>query len=80
MSVPIQPKIYHIMHVDRLPSIIVDNNLWCDVEIAKRAPSGTGIGMKQIKERRINKTLASHSNLHVSECVNAIKLRKKEVK
>lgn len=69
MSVPIRPKIYHIVHVDRLASIIADGNLWCDAEIAKRAPSGTGIGMNKIKERRLNKTLASHSNLHVGECV-----------
>lgn len=30
MTVPAQPKIYHIVHVDRLPSIIADGCLWCD--------------------------------------------------
>ncbi|MDI6750467.1 MAG: DUF4433 domain-containing protein [Rhodocyclaceae bacterium] len=28
--VPPQPKIYHIAHVDRLPSIAADGFLWCD--------------------------------------------------
>lgn len=28
MTVPAQPKIYHIVHVDRLPSIVADGCLW----------------------------------------------------
>ena len=35
MTVPMQPKIYHIMHVDRLPSIVADGYLWCDAEIVR---------------------------------------------
>jgi len=38
MTVPAQPKIYHIVHVDRLPSIIADGGLWCDAEIVRRSP------------------------------------------
>jgi hypothetical protein len=30
MPVPAQPKIYHIVHVDRLPSIVADGFLWSD--------------------------------------------------
>ena len=30
MAPPAQPKIYHIAHFDRLPSIIADGSLWCD--------------------------------------------------
>ena len=70
MTVPAQPKIYHIVHVDRLPSIIADGYLWCDAEILRRAPSGTTIGMSSIKQRRLNElTLTSHSGLHVGDCV-----------
>lgn len=36
MTAPAQPKIYHIVHVDRLPSIISDEYLWCDAEIVRR--------------------------------------------
>ena len=70
MPVPTQPKIYHIVHLDRLPSIIADNCLWCDAEIVRRSPSGTTIGVKIIKQRRLNKlTLTSHPNLYVGDCV-----------
>ena len=69
MSVPAHPKIYHIAHVDRLPSIINDKCLWCDAEIIQRSLSGTAIGMNSIKQRRLNKTLSSYPNLRVGDCV-----------
>jgi hypothetical protein len=70
MSVPAQPKIYHIVHVDRLPSIIADGGLWSDAEIQRRSLSGTTIGMDQIKQRRLNElTLNSHPGLFVGACV-----------
>ena len=70
MPVPAKPKIYHIVHVDRLPSIINDGWLWCDAEIVRRSPSGTIIGMDAIKQRRLKElTLTSHSDLHVGDCV-----------
>ncbi len=70
MTVPAQPKIYHIVHVDRLPSIIADGCLWCDAEILRRSPPGTTIGMNGIKQRRLNElTLTSHPELHVGDCV-----------
>ena len=31
---PAEPKLYHIVHVDRLASIISDGCLWCDAEVA----------------------------------------------
>ena len=30
MTVPAQPKLYHIVHVDRLRSIVADGRLCCD--------------------------------------------------
>ena len=68
--VPTAPKIYHIVHVDRLPSIIVDNGLWCDAEVVRRSSGGTTIGMNKIKQRRLEElTLTSHPGLHVGDCV-----------
>lgn len=68
--VPLHPKIYHIAHVDRLPSIVADGFLWCDSEIVRRAPAGTTIGMSGIKQRRLNElSLSSHHDLHVGDCV-----------
>ncbi|MCF8057201.1 MAG: DUF4433 domain-containing protein [Desulfocapsa sp.] len=70
MTVPTQPKIYHIVHADRLPSIINSNGLLCDAEIVRSAPPGTTIGMDRIKQRRLNElTLTSHPDLYVGDCV-----------
>lgn len=70
MTVPAQPKLYHIAHVDRLPSIVADQCLWCDREVQRRAPPGTTIGMNSIKQRRLNELrLASHPGLFVGDCV-----------
>lgn len=70
MKTPNNPKIYHIAHVDRLPSIVNDGFLWCDAEIVQRSPSGTTIGMSDIKRRRLERlTLTSHPDLHVGDCV-----------
>lgn len=70
MTIPAQPKIYHIVHVDRLPSIIADQCLWCDAEVVRRLPQGSSIGMIKIKQRRLNELcLASHPALHVGDCV-----------
>jgi len=70
MPVPPRPKIYHIAHVDRLPSIVADGFLWCDAEIIRRTPQGTSIGMNNIKQRRLNELrLTSHPDLYVGDCV-----------
>ena len=70
MPVPTQPKIYHIVHEDRLQSIIADGCLWCDTEIVRHSPPGTTIGMNRIKQRRLEElTLPSYPNLHVGDCV-----------
>lgn len=63
------PKIYHIVHVDRLTSIAADNSLWCDAEILRYGPLGTTIGMNSIKQRRLQNSLSSHPDLHVGDCV-----------
>jgi hypothetical protein len=70
MPVPAQPKIYHIVHVDRLESILRDGCLWSDAEVQRRKCAGTTIGMSNIKRRRLEEnTLASHPRLRVGDCV-----------
>jgi hypothetical protein len=68
-TVPLQPKIYHIVHVDKLASIAADGFLWSDVVLDGKAVPGTVIGMDHIKERRKANALPSHPALHVGECV-----------
>ena len=70
MPIPDNPKIYHIVHVDRLPSIIADGFIWSDAEAGRRGAPGTTIGMGAIKQRRLTKLpLNSHPDLRVGECV-----------
>lgn len=70
MPPPDPTKIYHIIHVDRLPSVLAAGCLLCDAEMVNRPASGTGIGMDEIKLRRLNElTLTSHPGLYVGQCV-----------
>ncbi len=69
MPVPARPRIYHIVHVDRLASIIADGFLWSDSAMVQRQGAGTTIGMSNIKARRLNElSLSSHPGLHVGHC------------
>ena len=68
-TVPRNPKIVHIIHVDRLPSVIEEGCLWCDAAVAERPLAGTTIGIGEIKLRRMSHPLTSHPTLKVGECV-----------
>jgi len=70
MPVPVNPKIYHIVHVDKLSSIAEDGFLFSDIEMMQRPENGTVIGMNNIKARRMNELiLDSHPGLYVGQCV-----------
>ena len=69
MTPPSEPKIYHIVHVDRLPSIIADRALLSDAALQENPRPGTTIGMGEIKQRRLESQLSSHPGLCVGECV-----------
>jgi ssDNA thymidine ADP-ribosyltransferase, DarT len=66
---PAQPKIYHIVHVDRLASVINAGCLWSDSAMAEHAQPGTTIGMGGIKQRRLSLPVDSHPGSHVGEFV-----------
>ena len=70
-TVPTRPKIYHIVHTDRLSSITADEYLWSDSEMENRSGSSTGtsIGISEIKRSRRVKVLPSYPDLHVGDCV-----------
>lgn len=69
MPPPEHPKIYHIVHVDRLASIAADGYLFSDRVISEREGAGTTIGMGRIKRRRLSLPIACQPGLHVGECV-----------
>lgn len=58
-------NIYHITHINNLPSIIQAGGLWCDDEVAKGRVEATGIAHQHIKDRRANRIvpLAPGGNL-----------------
>ena len=68
-AVPEKIHIYHIVHMDRLPSIIDDGYLWSDAETRRRGSPGTTVGMQSIKDRRLTFPLDSHPDLMVGSCV-----------
>lgn len=70
MPIPERPKIYHIVHVDRLASIVRGGGLICDAAVVAQAKPGTTIGMSDIKHRRLHELqLTSHPGLFVGHCV-----------
>lgn len=69
MPPPTAPKIYHIVHVDRLASIVSDASLLCDAEVQRRERPGTTIGIEEIKQRRLINPVKCHKDLRVGDCV-----------
>jgi len=64
------PKIYHILHVDKLQSIINSDGLFSDAEVIRQGFGGTTIGMSSIKKRRLEElTLTTYPDVYVGECV-----------
>ena len=67
---PQNPKIYHIVHIDKLHSIINSGGLLSDSEVIARGLGGTTIGMSSIKQRRLTElTLDTYPDLYVGGCV-----------
>jgi hypothetical protein len=66
---PNRPKLYHITHVNYLPSIIADGMLLSDALLIARQGASSGIGISKIKERRLTMPISCHPALHVGECV-----------
>jgi hypothetical protein len=70
MPRPEHPKIYHIVHVDRLESIACDGSLWSDAAMVANPKPGTVIGMNEIKRRRLYELqVSTHPGLFVGHCV-----------
>lgn len=68
MTTPIRPKIYHIVHINNLASIVADGHLWSDAVMAERS-SQTVIGIGRIKQRRLGLPVSCHLGISVGDCV-----------
>jgi len=53
MSIPAEPKIYHITHVRNLPQIVQAGRAWSDAKRIELGFSCTIVGMSDIKRRRL---------------------------
>jgi hypothetical protein len=69
MAIPNTIRIYHIVHVDRLASIIGEGFLWSDADVRLAPKPGTTVGMQTLKDRRLGQPLASRPGLMVGACV-----------
>jgi hypothetical protein len=68
-SIPKHPKLYHITHVDNLPSILSAGGLLSDAAIMKQGGPETGIGINTIKKRRLRLPVKCHPGDKVGEYV-----------
>ncbi|MEO6192046.1 MAG: DUF4433 domain-containing protein [Thermoanaerobaculia bacterium] len=68
-DVPDRPRLYHITHVDNLPSILADGGLWSDAAMIARGGPAASIGMSSIKQRRLGLPVRCHPGDHVGDYV-----------
>lgn len=55
MTLPTNPKLYHIVHIDRLASILAAGGLYSDSRMRAEGCGGTTIGMGDLKSLRLRK-------------------------
>ena len=68
MPVPAQPRIYHIVHIDNLPSIVNDGCLWPDAVMVQRQ-GGAPIGNNEIKADRLQLDVSCYPGTTVGQYV-----------
>ncbi len=69
MTVPVQPKLYHITHVDNLPAILAAGGLQSDAAMMAQGGPSASIGMSSIKQRRLGLPVRCHPGDHVGDYV-----------
>jgi hypothetical protein len=68
MVTPANPKIYHIVHIDRLASI-AQQGIFSDAAVRQAQGLGTVIGMSTIKDRRLQLPVSCHAGTMVGDYV-----------
>jgi len=66
---PLNPKIYHITHVDNLSSIVAAGCIGSDAQRIRQGLANTNIGMTEIKKRRLALNIGCHCGTKVGEYV-----------
>lgn len=68
-GIPDAIRIYHITHLDNLPSILEHGGLWSDAMVVNRGGPAASIGMSNIKKRRLALPVKCHFPDRVGEYV-----------
>ena len=68
-TVPVHPKIYHILHISRLLSVLEQGGLLSDAEMRRRELSGIEIGIQELKSARRSLPVFDGGSLMVGDCV-----------
>lgn len=68
-AVPEELRIYHITHVDNLPSIVTSGGLASDAMMIDRGGPAAAIGMSTIKRRRLGLPVKCHRGDRVGDYV-----------
>jgi hypothetical protein len=66
---PVNPKLYHITHVENLPSILAGGSISSDARCIGQNLKHTNVGMAQIKARRLALEVDCHPGTKVGEYV-----------
>lgn len=61
MTVPSDPRIFHITHANNLAGILREGGLWCDRQRIARQLGNTNIGHAHIKQRRLTRAVATRA-------------------
>lgn len=69
MTVPVDPPIFHITHVDNVPGILREGGLWCDSQRIARQLGSTNIGHAHIKRRRLTRAVTTRAGGTLGEYV-----------
>lgn len=67
-KIPQRLRLYHLMHIDRLESILRDGYLYSDAHMMPRRGPWTTIGINEIKKRRLE-TIIENTSITVGQCV-----------
>ncbi len=67
--IPPRPAIYHITHVDNLPSIIREGQIDADAQIGERGLAPSTIGMEKLKANRRRFSVKCHPQSRGAEYV-----------
>lgn len=69
MTLPSDPPIFHITHVDNLAGILREGGLWCDRQRIALQLGNMNIGLAHIKQRRLTRAVSTRAGSTLGDYV-----------